>query len=361
MKRRQFLRGAGIAAAASAVAAPAVAQSMPEVKWRCASSFPKSLDIMYGTAETFAKAVAENTDNKFQIDVFPAGEIAPALQAADAVQKGTVEMCHTASYYVDKDPTFALGTAAPFGLNARMQNAWQYFGGGIELMNDFYKGFGIYALPCGNTGCQMAGWFRKEIKDAADLKDLKIRIGGLAGLVLAKLGAAPQLLASRDIQSSLESGALDAAEWVGPYDDEKRGFQKVAPYYYYPGWWEGSFMLHNFFNLEAWNNLPKVYQSVLRTASGSANEWMLAKYDAANPPALKRLVTNGAQLRAFPQPVMEACLKAALEVYAETSAKNEAFKKVWGQMLAFRNDGYLWWQVAEASYDSFLIRNRTRT
>ena len=362
MKRRQFLKGAGIAAATTAVAAPAIAQSTPEIRWRCTSSFPKSLDIIYGTAETFAKAVADSTDNRFQIQVFPAGDIAPALQAADAVQKGTVEMCHTASYYyVDKDPTFAFGTAVPFGLNARMQNAWQYFGGGIDLMNDFYKSYGIHALPCGNTGCQMGGWFRKEIKDVADLKDLKMRLGGFAGYVMARLGVASQRIASRDIRASLESGALDAAEWVGPYDDEKRGFHKAAPYYYYPGWWEGGFMLHNFFNIEAWNSLPKSYQSVLRTASGYANEWMLAKYDAANPPALKRLVTDGAQLRAFPQPVMDACFKAALEVYAETAAKNAAFRKVWEPMLAFRNDSYLWWQVGEASYDSFLIRNRTRT
>jgi TRAP-type mannitol/chloroaromatic compound transport system substrate-binding protein len=362
MKRRQFLQAAGLAAAAAAVAKPAIAQSMPELKWRLTSSFPKSLDTIYGAAEIFAKAVAEATDNKFQIQVFAAGEIVPGLAAADAVQNGTVEMCHTASYYYfGKDPTFAFGTAVPFGLNARMQNAWQYFGGGMELMNDFYKKFSIIGFPAGNTGCQMGGWFRKEIKDVNDLKGLKFRIGGFAGTVLAKLGVVPQQIAGGDIYPALEKGTIDAAEWVGPYDDEKLGFQKIAPNYYYPGWWEGGAMLHNFINIDKWNSLTPAYRSLVRTASSLANEWMLAKYDAGNPGALTRLLRANVQLRPFPPAVMDACLKAALEVYAEVSAKNADFKKVWEAMLAFRNDQYLWWRVAEYTYDDYLIRNRTRT
>jgi len=362
MKRRQFLQTAGTGiAAATAVASPAIAQSMPETKWRLTSSFPKSLDTIYGAAEVFAKAVAEATDNKFQIQVFAAGEIVPGLQAADAVTNGTVEMCHTASYYyVGKDPTYAFGTAVPFGLNSRMQNAWQYFGGGLELMNKFYGKANIYGIPCGNTGCQMGGWFRKEIKDVGDLNGLKMRIGGFAGRVLTKLGLVPQQLAGGDIYPALEKGTLDACEWVGPYDDEKLGFQKVAQYYYYPGWWEGGAMLHNFINLEKWNALPPAYKSVVRTASMAAHEWMQAKYDAVNPAALKRLVAGGAQLRPFPAPVMDACLKSSLELYKEVAATNADFKEVWDSTLAFRNDQYLWWQVAEYTYDSFLIRNRTR-
>src|SRR2546422_894609 len=251
MKRRQFLQAAGVAAAATAVAKPAIAQSMPELKWRLTSSYPKSLDTIYGASEAFAKAVAEASDNKFQIQVFAAGEIVPGLQAADAVQSGTVEMCHTASYYYfGKDPTFAFGTAVPFGLNSRMQTAWMYFGGGMELMNDLYK---------------------------------------------------------------------------------------VAQYYYYPGWWEGGPMLHNFINIDKWNALPPAYKSLVRTASSMANEWMQAKYDAANPAALKRLVAGGAQLRPFPQPVMDASLRAAFDVYAEVSNTNPDFKKVWEALLAFRN------------------------
>ncbi len=362
MKRRQFLKGAGLAAASTTVAAPAIAQSMPELRWRLTSSFPRNLDTIYGTAEEFAKAVSEATDKKFQIQVFAAGEIGPPLSAADAVQNGTVEMCQTASYYYfGKDPTFAFGTAVPFGLNARMQNAWMYHGGGIELMNDFYKKFNIHGLPCGNTGCQMGGWFRREVKMPADLRGLKMRIGGFAGTVMQKLGVVPQQIPGGEVYSALERGTIDAAEWVGPYDDEKLGFQKIAPFYYYPGWWEGGAMLHHFFNLDKWNALPKNYQSILTTASAMANQWMLSKYDALNPVALKSLLKEGhAKFQGFSPAIMEASLKAALEVYADVSAKNAEFKKVWTTMSAFRNDQYLWWRVAEYSYDDFMIRNRTK-
>jgi TRAP-type mannitol/chloroaromatic compound transport system substrate-binding protein len=361
MKRRQFLKVAGAGAAATAVAAPAIAQSMPEIKWRLTSSFPKSLDTLWGISEVFTKAVAEATDNKFQIQPFAAGEIVPGLAAADAVTNGTVEMCHTASYYYfGKDPTFAFGTAVPFGLNTRQQKAWFNHGGGNELMNDFYKKFNIYGIASGNTGCQMGGWFRKEIKTVADLQGLKMRIGGFAGQVMAKLGVVPQQIAGGDIYPALEKGTIDAAEWVGPYDDEKLGFNKVAPFYYYPGWWEGGAELHNFINIEKWNSLPKAYQSIIQSASQYAGVDMISKYDARNPAALKRLVAGGAQLRPIPQEVMEACFKAANEVYAETTAKNADFKKVYDNFLAFRNDQYLWFQVAEYTYDNFMIRARAR-
>ena len=361
MKRRQFLQAAGVGLAATAIAKPAVAQSMPELKWRLTASWPKSLDTLYGTAEIFAKAVAEATDNKFQIQVFAAGEIVPGLSALDAVQSGSVEMCHTASYYYfGKDPTFTFASAVPFGLNTRMQNSWWFFGGGAELMNEFYKKFNIYALVGGNTGAQMGGWFRKEINAVADLRGLKFRIAGFAGTVLAKLGVVTQQIAAGDIYPALEKGAIDAAEFVGPYDDEKLGLYKIAPYYYYPGWWEGQGMPHYFFNLDKWNALTPTYQSILRSAASRSSEWMIAKYDAANPPALRRLLAGGTQLRAFSPAIMDACLKAALEVYAEVSARNADFKKVWESMLAFRNEQYLWWQVAEYSYDSYLIRTRTR-
>jgi TRAP-type mannitol/chloroaromatic compound transport system substrate-binding protein len=362
MKRRQFLTAAGTGLAAAAIAKPAIAQSMPDLKWRLTSSFPKSLDTIYGASEVFAKAVAEATDNKFQIQVFAGGEIVPGLQAADAVQNGTVEMCHTASYYYfGKDPTFAFGTAVPFGLNSRMQNAWQFFGGGMEMLNDFYKKFNIYGIPCGNTGCQMGGWFRKELNTPADLQGIKMRIGGFAGRVMQKLGLVPQQIAGGDIYPALEKGTLDAAEWVGPYDDEKLGFHKVAKFYYYPGWWEGGAMLHNFINIEKWNSLSPTYKSIVRTASEMANTWMQSKYDYLNPAALKRLVAGGAQLRPFKPEIMEACYKAANEVYAETSAANADFKKVYESTAAFRNDQYLWWQVAEYSFDTFQIRARSRS
>jgi TRAP-type mannitol/chloroaromatic compound transport system substrate-binding protein len=361
MKRRQFLKVGGVGLAATAVAAPAIAQSMPEIRWRCTASWPKSLDTIYGAVEVFAKTVAENTDNKFQIQVFAAGELVPGLQALDATSNGTVEMAHTASYYyVGKDPAFAFGSALPFGLNPRMMNAWLFQAGGQDLLNEFYKKYNVFAIPAGNTGCQMGGWFRKEIKEPGDLNGLKFRIGGFAGRILTKLGVVPQQLAGGDIYPALEKGTIDAAEWVGPYDDEKLGFQKVAKYYYYPGWWEGGPCLHNFINLQKWNELPKQYQSIIHSASHVANTYMVSKYDAANPAALKRLVAGGAQLRPFSQPVMEACYKAANDIYAETAAANPEIKKILDAVVPFRNEQYLWWQVAEYSFDTFMIRARAR-
>ncbi len=361
MKRRQFLCAAGVGVATATIARPAIAQSMPETKWRCTASWPKSLDTLYGTVEVFAKAVAEATDRKFQIQVFAANELVSGVQALDAVTNGSVEMAHTASYYyVGKDPTFAFGTAVPFGLNSRMQNAWQFFGGGLELMNEFYKKHGIYAIPCGNTGCRMGGWFRKEVRQPADLNGLKMRVGGYAGRVLEKLGVMPQQVAGGDIYAALKRGTIDAAEWVGPYDDEKLGLVKVAPYYYYPGWWQGGAMLHNFINIDKWNALTPSYRSIVRTCSEKANAWMQAKYDAENPLALRRLLAAGAKLNPFSPAIMEASLKAANETYKEVAAANADFKKVLDAVVAFRGDQYLWWQVAEFSYDSFMIRNRSR-
>ena len=362
MKRRQFIKTAGAGLAASAaIAAPAIAQSMPELKWRLTSSFPKSLDTLWGAAETFSKYVAEATDNKFQVSPFAAGEIVPGLQAMDAVGAGTVECCHTAAYYyVGKDPTFPLFCAVPFGLNSRQQNAWFYDGGAQKLMDDFTKKFNVVSMLGGNTGCQMGGWFRKEIKEVADLNGIKMRIAGLAGNVMQKLGVVPQQLAGGDIYPALEKGTVDAAEWVGPYDDEKLGFYKVAPYYYYPGWWEGGTTNHFMFNIGKWEELPKAYKAVVTAAAGFANVKEQAKYDARNTGALKRLVAGGAQLRPFSQPIMEACLKASNEVYADISSKNADFKKVYDNMIAFRNDEYLWWQVAEYTFDTFMIRTRPR-
>ena len=361
MKRREFLKAAGVGGAATAIASPAVAQSMPEVKWRLTSGFPKALDTIYGGAEIFAKYVSEATDGKFQIQPFAAGEIVGTFQAVDAVGTGTVEVAHTASYYyVGKDPTFALGTAIPFGLNSRQMNAWLYHGGGSDLLNEFYAKHGIYALPAGNTGVQMGGWFRKEIKTVQDLQGLKMRIGGLAGQVLQKLGAVPQQIAGGDIYPALERGTIDAAEWVGPYDDEKLGFNKVAPFYYYPGWWEGGPTLHLMFNLGKWSELPKHYKAVATAAAAYANVDMQAKYDARNPAALRRLIGGGAQLRPFPNEMLEACLKAANELYDEISSKNAEWKKVYESYRNFRNEEYLWFQVAEYTFDNFMVRARAR-
>src|SRR5665811_2462162 len=301
MKRRDFIKVTGIGVAGAAtMAAPAIAQSMPEIKWRMPTSWPKSLDTLYGGAEMMAKVVAEATDNKFQIQTFAGGEIVPGLEVLDAVQNGTVEIGHTASYYYfGKDPTFTFGSSVPFGPNMRINQAWYMLGGGRDVLNEFYKKYNVVSLLAGNTGCQMGGWFRKEITSVDDLKGLKFRIGGFAGRVLQKLGAVPQQIAGGDIYPALEKGTIDGAEWVGPYDDEKLGFQKVAPHYYYPGFWEGGPTVHAFANLDKWNELPKGYQAIVTNAAANANSWMAARYDMQNPSALKRLVAGGTQLRPF--------------------------------------------------------------
>src|SRR5258705_9434561 len=361
MKRREFIRSAGLGAAAGAAmltVAEARAQQtsgLPNLQWRLAASWPKSLDTLFGGAELVAKRVGEISDGKFQIRAFAAGEIVPALQVLDAVQAGTVELGHTATYYYfGKDPTFALGTAVCFGMNARQQNAWWYFGGGSEAMAPLFKEYGCIALLTGNTGCQMGGWFRKEIKSVADLKGMKMRIGGMAGLVLAKLGVVPQLIGAPDIYPALEKGTIDAAEWVGPYDDEKLGFNKVAKNYYYPGFWEGGPQLSTLVNIAEWNKLSKEYQNILEAACWESNTWMVAKYDAQNPAALKRLIAGGTQLRAFSKEILTAAYKASLEVYKEAGEKSPAFKKIYDSMTAFRGEELLWFRVAEKGFDDFM-------
>src|SRR6195256_4053193 len=286
MKRRDFLKVTGVGLAASTVAAPAIAQSMPEVKWRLAASWPKALDTLYGGCEYFVKRVAEITDNRFQIQSFASGEIVPGLQVLDAVSNGTIEMGNTALYYYwGKNPAFTFGTSLPFGLNTRAHIAWLNFGGGQDMLNDLLK----------------------EYKSMEDFKGLKFRIGGFAGTIIAKVGGVPQQIAGGDIYPALEKGTIDAAEWVGPYDDEKLGFVKVAKYYYYPGWWEGTGQGHNVINLDKWNALPRHYQAAIESASRDTFTWVTGKYDYVNPPALKRLLVAGAILKPFPQEVLEAC------------------------------------------------------
>jgi TRAP-type mannitol/chloroaromatic compound transport system substrate-binding protein len=356
MKRRTFLKGGALAGATTLVAAPAIAQSAPEIKWRLTSSFPKSLDTIYGTTQTFAKYVADATDNKFQIQTFAAGEIVPGLQALDAVSSATVEMAQTPLYfYIGKEPALAYATGAPFGMNHRHQHSWWTFGGGAELTNEALKPFKAHAILAGNSGTQMGGWFRKEIKTTEDLQGLKFRIAGMGGHVLAKLGVVPQQIAGGDVYGALEKGSLDAAEFVGPYDDEKLGFYKVAKYYYFPGWWEGGAMLHMIVNEDKWASLPKQYQAILNQAGAAAGAWMIEKYDSVNPAALKRLIAGGAELRAFPQPVMEACYKATQDHLNEIAEKSPLFKKTKESHDAYMKEVLFYTQIAENYYDNYLL------
>ena len=357
MTRRSFLRQAGASAAVggTVLAAPAIVHAQPAIRWRCPSSFAKSLDTLYGISEVVAKRVSDLTGGKFTITPAGAGEIVPAFGVLDAVQNGTVEMCHTAPYYFfGKDPTWAFGTAVPFGMNYRQYNAWWHYGGGEKVFNEFAAKSGVVSYLTGNTGVQMGGWYRKEIKTLEDLKGLKFRVGGFAGAVLSKLGVVPQQIPAGEIYAALEKGTIDAAEWVGPYDDEKLGLSKVAKFYYTPGWWEGGPALHTFVGQKALESLPPEYRAALECACAEATVLLMAKYDAANPPAMRRLLAGGAQLRAFSKPVMDACYKATQEVYAETGAKNADFKKVHDHYFGFLKDQIAWQGVAEARFDQYM-------
>ena len=361
LERRSFLTKAGLGAGlgGALMAAPGFvsAQGGPAVRWRCSSGFPKALDTIFGAAEDVAKRVSEATGGKFVITVAPAGEIVPMPQAADAVAAGTVECSHTAAfYYVGKDPTWAFGSCIPFGMNFRQMNAWWLEGGGDKLFNDFLKPQGIRYILSGNTGAQMGGWFRKEIKTMEDVKGLKIRIPGLGGRLFSAAGAVPQQIPGGDIYPALERGTIDAAEWVGPYDDEKLGFQKVAKVYHYPGFWEGGAALGWIVNDKAWMALPAEYRAIFWAAAKEANADMMAKYDARNAPALRRLIAGGTEVKPFPRPVMDAMYKLSVPLYKEIGATNANFKKIHDSYSAFQKETVSWMRFTENTFDDFMAQ-----
>jgi TRAP-type mannitol/chloroaromatic compound transport system substrate-binding protein len=354
MDRRSALRSAGITGVIASGIAPAV-HAQDALRWRLASSFPKSLDTIYGAAETFATKVKELSGGKFNISVHAAGELVPPFGVVDGVQNGTIEMGHTSPYYFfGKDETFALGAAVPFGLNSRQMTAWMYQGNGLKLMREFYKQYNIINFLGGNTGAQMGGWFRKEVKSAAEIKGLKFRVGGFAGKVIERMGGVPQNIPGGEIYQALEKGTIDAAEWIGPYDDQKLGFNKVAPFYYYPGWWEGGPQLDFFINDTSFSKLSNINKSIIECAASYAHIDMQAKYDARNPAALMQLVAGKTKVLAFPKDLMELAFKEAMALYDELSAKNPNWKKVYADYSAFRKQQNLWFRFSEASFDRFM-------
>lgn len=355
MDRRSVIKNAGIAGVLAAGAAPAVHAQGAAIRWRVASSFPKVLDTIYGAAPAFCQRVSDMTGGRFTITAHAGGELMPAFGVVDGVSNGTVEMAHTAPYYFfGKDPTFALGCAIPFGLNSRQMTAWMYQGNGMKLMREFYANYNMINFPGGNTGAQMGGWFRKPIKSVADIKGLKMRLGGFAGAVIKRMGGVPQNIPGGEVYQALEKGTIDAAEWVGPYDDQKMGFNKVAPFYHYPGWWEGGPETEFFINQKAWNSLSKEYQAIVEAAATYSHLEMQAKYDARNPQALKELVAAGTKLVPFPDDVMRVAFKEAMDLYAELSASNPRWKKIYTDYANFRKDQNLWFRFTEARFDQFM-------
>jgi len=345
LNRRKFIKAAAAGGVASAaVAAPAIAQSMPEVKWRLTASWPKSLDTLYGACEQISKRVAELTDNKFQIQPFAAGEIVPGLQVLDAVQNGTVECGHTALYYYfGKDDTFVFGSALPFGMNPRQQNAWLIHGGGQQLLNDFLKKYNSHFIPAGNTNCQMGGWFSKQIKTADDLKGLKFRLGGFAGRIMTRLGVVPQQIVAGDIYPALEKGTIDGAEWVGPHDDEKLGFYKVAKYNYFPGWHQPYTAQYLYVKKAAWDDLAPAAQAQIETACTAGVTIALAKAEALQFDAIKKFEKEGVKAVKLNDEILKALQKASAEVVAEEAAKDPLFKKILDSQQTFAA-GYQNWK-----------------
>jgi TRAP-type mannitol/chloroaromatic compound transport system substrate-binding protein len=355
MERRSFIRQTGLAGVLAAGAAPAIVHAQASIRWRIASSFPKSLDTLFGVCDVFAKRIGEMSGGKFQITTHAAGELVPAFGVLDAVGNGTIEMANTAPYYFfGKDPTFALDCAIPFGLNSRQMTAWMYEGNGLKLLREFYAKVNIVNFPMGNTGAQMGGWYRKEIKSVADLKGLKFRVGGFGGKVAERVGVVPQNIPGGEIYQALEKGTIDAAEWVGPYDDLKLGFYKVAPNYYYPGWWEGGPQLSLYVNQKSYEGLSGEYKAMIESAAAFAHLDMQGKYDYRNSAALKTLVGSGVKLFRFPKDVLEAAFKSSQEVYAELNASNPAWKKIFDDYSTYRRDANLWFRFSEAGFDDFM-------
>lgn len=373
MDRRQFLAGLGTKAAGGAVMGLAAAcantasdaelteavadnQSLPDITWEMATSWPVALDTIFGGAQVVAERVAAMTGGKFNIMARAAGELAPGLEVLNVVEEGAVPIGHTASYYyVGKSPVTAFGTALPFGFNARQQNAWLYEGGGLDMLQEVYaEKFGVIQFPAGNTGVQMGGWFNKEINSMADMEGLKMRIPGLGAQVMDKLNVNVQVLPGGEIFQALQTGAIDAAEWVGPYDDAKMSFDQAADFYYYPGWWEPGPSLEIQINKAEYDALPEEYQAVLRAAAAEANHTMLARYDAKNPAALAALIEGGTTFAPFPDDVMAAAEEAAFGIYDERAAEDADFASIFKEWSKFREEIRGWHNLAESAYLTYI-------
>jgi len=358
MERRSFLSRASVGAGVGAalVAAPAITKAaLPAVRWRATSAFPAALDTIFGGAVANAKRISDATGGRFQITVAPAGEIVPMPGIVDALAGGVVECAQTPAYFfIGQDPTFAFGTAIPFGMNFRQMNAWWFHGGGEALFNEWLRPRGMQYIIAGNTGAQMGGWFRREIRTLADVRGLRFRIAGLGGQVWAAAGAVPTLIPAGEIYSALERGTIDAAEFVGPHDDERLGFHRVARFYYHPAWWEGGASLGWLVNSRAWEALPAEYRDVFTAAAHEANANMMANYDARNAAALRRLIAGGTQVRTFPRPVTQAFWEHSQRILAEIDAANASFRRLHEHHTAFQRETVGWMRVNEHSFDSLM-------
>jgi len=358
MKRRQLLKTALIASPALLLSNPGRAHYASKVTWTMTTAFPEKLDILFNCSRFICETVSRLTDHRFEIQLFKAGQITPTAQALDAVSQNIVEMSHTCGhYYTAQNPAFALMSSVPFGLNSRQFNAWLAFGKGLERLNQFHEKYNLIALAAGSMGAVMGGWYKKEVKSIEDFKGLKIHASGLSYEIMNRIGAAAQKPDIENALSQFEQLSMDAAESMGPYNDEKIGYSQAAPYYYYPGWNSGNLNTALYINKEKWDSLAEPYKQALTTACELAQSRMLAQFDSLNPQTMDRLIAAGARFLQFPPEVIQAFHLAAQNYYADISVRHEAFRDIFSPMLTFRKEAYLWHQIADFAYDQFMLRH----
>lgn len=352
--RRKFIKTVGLSSLAvgGSLGVASNASAARKIKWKMVTTWPKNFPGLGTGANNLARLINEMSGGRMKVKVYGANELVPPFEIFDAVSRGTAQMGHGASYYwKGKTEAAQFFSAVPFGLTAQEMNAWLYHGGGMELWEETYKPFGLIPTAAGNTGVQMAGWFNREINTVADLKGLKMRIPGLGGEVLKQAGGTPVSLPGGEIFTSLQSGAIDATEWVGPYNDLAFGLYKAAKYYYYPGWHEPGTTLEAFINEKAFNKLPKDLQIIVKQACRVANQDMLAEYTARNNTALDSLVNkHNVQLKKLPDDVLKKLKTLSDEVVADVASKDAMSKKVFDSFVSFRDQAMKWHDISERAY-----------
>ncbi|NJK36046.1 MAG: TRAP transporter substrate-binding protein DctP [Oscillatoriales cyanobacterium SM2_2_1] len=330
----------------------------PRLEWQMATSWSKDLDLVMNAINFFQQRVAAITDGKFVIKMLEDSQKVPPFAVLDAVGNNTVSIGHTSMYYyVNRVPAFAFAATVPFGLTAYQQLSWYYQGGGLELLEPLFAAVKVVGIPCGSPGVQMGGWFREELNRSSDFRGLKMRIPGLGGQVLSRLGAKVVLLSADQIYGALERGEVDAAEWQNPYDDEKLGLHRVAKFYYYPGWWEPGLSNYMIVNRQAWQNLSRTYQEILRATAAEAGMKMLADYNSNNAAALDRLVAGGTQIRAFSTEFLQSAYQGTIAVLEEQAQRDREFRRIYGPWRKFRAQIYQWNRVNELSFEKFTFND----
>lgn len=330
-------------------------------RWEMVTSWPTALDTIYGGAVDTAAVLAELTDGDVQVDVHPAGAQVGAFEVYDAVSSGAFQMAHAAPYYfINKDPTHAFFTSVPFGMTAQQFDAWMFSGGGQELFEELTGRDNVQAFVAGNTGPQTSGWFNKEINSPADLRGLTIRFPGFGGQVLSRVGANVQNLPGGEIFLALDTGVIDAADWVGPYDDEILGLHRAAKFYYFPSWAEPGAALASYINRDLYEGLPEDIQGAIRAASAEANQRMLAKYNARNQPALERLIQSGTEVKFLSTEVLETLERATDEIHEQNAAGNELYRRVLESYRTFMETVRDWHRISDHAYSSYVQRSRNQ-